>query len=78
MATHRYTMSALKRSGRRYAVWLTDARVVQLLQLEDRMTSFFLAETCKYLYLLFDDDNFAHGDDYVFTTEGTSVGRSVC
>ena len=26
--------------------------------LEDRMESFFLAETTKYLYLLFDPDNF--------------------
>jgi hypothetical protein len=35
------------------------------------MPSFFLAETCKYLYLLFDDDNFAHSSHYMFTTEGT-------
>merc|ERR1711994_100853 len=28
--------------------------------LEDRMESFFLAETTKYLYLLFDPDNFIH------------------
>nr|VZI44154.1 unnamed protein product [Spirometra erinaceieuropaei] len=28
--------------------------------LEDRMESFFLAETTKYLYLLFDTDNFLH------------------
>ncbi|GMS79020.1 hypothetical protein PENTCL1PPCAC_1195, partial [Pristionchus entomophagus] len=27
---------------------------------ENRMESFFLAETIKYLYLLFDDDNFLH------------------
>lgn len=27
---------------------------------EDRMESFFLAETTKYLYLLFDTDNFIH------------------
>ncbi|EDW06484.2 ER degradation-enhancing alpha-mannosidase-like protein 2 [Drosophila mojavensis] len=32
---------------------------------ENRMESFFLAETTKYLYLLFDEDNFLHnaGDD---------------
>jgi len=30
--------------------------------LEDRMESFFLAETTKYLYLLFDPDNFIHGN----------------
>ena len=28
--------------------------------LEDHMSSFFLAETCKYLYLLFDDHNWLH------------------
>lgn len=28
--------------------------------LENRMESFFLAETTKYLYLLFDVDNFVH------------------
>ena len=41
--------------------------------LEDRMASFFLAETCKYLFLLFDDDNFVHADpnrSLIFNTEG--------
>uniref|UniRef100_A0A4W3INM0 alpha-1,2-Mannosidase n=1 Tax=Callorhinchus milii TaxID=7868 RepID=A0A4W3INM0_CALMI len=39
---------------------------------EDRMESFFLSETCKYLYLLFDEDNPLHrsGSKYIFTTEG--------
>ncbi|OCT85742.1 ER degradation enhancing alpha-mannosidase like protein 1 L homeolog isoform X1 [Xenopus laevis] len=39
---------------------------------EDRMESFFLSETCKYLYLLFDEDNPLHRVDnkYLFTTEG--------
>jgi mannosidase alpha-like ER degradation enhancer 2 len=31
-------------------------------KLEDRMESFFLAETLKYLYLIFDVDNFLHND----------------
>lgn len=31
-------------------------------QLDDRMESFFLAETTKYLYLLFDDENFINQD----------------
>jgi len=46
-------------------------------ELEDRMTSFFLAETCKYLYLLFDEDNFLHKGDrtYVFSTEGNALAR---
>lgn len=41
-------------------------RDVTTLTLEDRMESFFLAETLKYLYLLFDPTNFLHseGDDY--------------
>lgn len=30
-------------------------------QLDNRMESFFLAETIKYLYLLFDPENFLHG-----------------
>ncbi|KAI5109003.1 ER degradation-enhancing alpha-mannosidase-like protein 1, partial [Silurus meridionalis] len=42
---------------------------------EDRMESFFLSETCKYLYLLFDEDNPLHksGSKYLFTTEGHVV-----
>eukprot|EP00005_Dracoamoeba_jomungandri_P003289 CAMPEP_0174254540 /NCGR_PEP_ID=MMETSP0439-20130205/3853_1 /TAXON_ID=0 /ORGANISM="Stereomyxa ramosa, Strain Chinc5" /LENGTH=787 /DNA_ID=CAMNT_0015336175 /DNA_START=45 /DNA_END=2408 /DNA_ORIENTATION=+ len=40
-------------------------------RLEDRMDSFFLSETCKYLYLLFDPHNeFASSENFVFTTEG--------
>ena len=41
--------------------------------LEDRQESFFLSETCKYLYLLFDTENPLHGKNserYLFTTEG--------
>ena len=33
------------------------------------MPSFFLSETLKYLYLLFDDDNFVHDRSYIFSTE---------
>ena len=38
---------------------------------EDRMESFFLSETCKYLYLLFDEDNALHQSNttFVFTTQ---------
>uniref|UniRef100_A0A8D9A759 ER degradation-enhancing alpha-mannosidase-like protein 1 n=1 Tax=Cacopsylla melanoneura TaxID=428564 RepID=A0A8D9A759_9HEMI len=45
---------------------------VQDMSLEDRMESFFLSETTKYLYLLFDTDNHinTHMDRYLFTTEG--------
>ncbi|ETE60838.1 ER degradation-enhancing alpha-mannosidase-like 1, partial [Ophiophagus hannah] len=42
---------------------------------EDRMESFFLSETCKYLFLLFDEENPVHksGNKYMFTTEGHIV-----
>ncbi|KAI3659988.1 hypothetical protein MP638_000036, partial [Amoeboaphelidium occidentale] len=36
---------------------------------DDRMESFFLSETLKYLYLLFDSDNYFNREDVVFTTE---------
>ncbi|XP_024972304.1 alpha-mannosidase I MNS5 isoform X2 [Cynara cardunculus var. scolymus] len=42
---------------------------VTTMQLEDHQHSFFLAETCKYLYLLFNDSALM-GRNYVFTTEG--------
>lgn len=45
--------------------------------LEDRMESFFLSETTKYLYLLFDEDNFIHNDGssskIVRTTNGNCI-----
>ncbi|XP_038688325.1 alpha-mannosidase I MNS5 isoform X2 [Tripterygium wilfordii] len=44
-------------------------RDVTTMQLEDHQHSFFLAETCKYLYLLF-DDSFLVDENYIFTTEG--------
>ncbi|XP_013787875.1 ER degradation-enhancing alpha-mannosidase-like protein 2 [Limulus polyphemus] len=49
-------------------------------KIEDRMESFFLAETTKYLYLLFDPDNFLHrnGDhgEVVRTIGGDCVVES--
>jgi len=41
------------------------------IQLEDEMPSYFLSETIKYLYLIFDEHNILHADGqpYVFTTE---------
>jgi len=43
---------------------------VETNRLEDRMDSFFLSELCKYLYLLFDPENFVNRGNYLFTTEG--------
>ncbi|KAJ3353563.1 ER degradation-enhancing alpha-mannosidase-like protein 2 [Entophlyctis luteolus] len=42
---------------------------VRTLALEDKMESFFLAETLKYLYLIFDVDNEYNSGNYVFNTE---------
>ncbi len=42
---------------------------VETKQHSDSMETFFLAETLKYLYLLFDRDHFLHKGDYIFTTE---------
>eukprot|EP00250_Pteridium_aquilinum_P006108 c16090_g1_i1 orf=265-1992(-) len=44
-------------------------RDVTTMELEDHQHSFFLSETCKYLYLLF-DDTFLSNSNYVFSTEG--------
>lgn len=41
---------------------------------EDRMESFFLAETLKYLYLLFDPENFIHNDGRTGTLLNTPSG----
>ena len=38
--------------------------------LGDRMESFFLSETLKYLWLLYDDSSFIHHGNYIFSTEG--------
>ncbi|EAY16781.1 Glycosyl hydrolase family 47 protein [Trichomonas vaginalis G3] len=42
---------------------------------EDQMDSFFLAETMKYLYLIFCDDDVISLDDYVFTTQGHYIKK---
>ncbi|KAJ6830496.1 alpha-mannosidase I MNS5 isoform X1 [Iris pallida] len=44
-------------------------RDVTTMQLEDHQHSFFLSETCKYLYLLY-DDTFLADRNIIFTTEG--------
>merc|ERR1719193_2126728 len=45
--------------------------------LDNRMESFFLAETVKYLYLLFDPDNFIHNTGTRATIHHTPHGRCV-
>ncbi|XP_040187657.1 ER degradation-enhancing alpha-mannosidase-like protein 2 [Rana temporaria] len=46
-------------------------------KLDNRMESFFLAETIKYLYLLFDPDNFIHDDGSEFDLVVTPYGECV-
>lgn len=41
------------------------------------MESFFLAETTKYLYLLFDPENFIHNDGSQYKTIETKNGECV-
>ncbi len=44
--------------------------------LKDEMPSFFLSETLKYLYLIYDENNILHTDknrDWVFTTEAHPI-----
>ncbi|KAF8812365.1 glycoside hydrolase family 47 protein [Phlegmacium glaucopus] len=51
---------------------LTGIQDLRINKRDDRMESFILSETLKYLFLLFDEENPLHHDDsnYVFTTEG--------
>ncbi|XP_064154647.1 ER degradation-enhancing alpha-mannosidase-like protein 2 [Anguilla rostrata] len=46
-------------------------------KLDNRMESFFLAETVKYLYLLFDPDNFLHNSGSMFHTGSGPQGDCV-
>ena len=52
---------------------------VQNRKQQDHMPSFFLAETLKYLFLLFDEANFVntHGVSLLFTTEGHLIPLSL-
>lgn len=49
---------------------------VETRQKEDRMESFFLSETLKYLYLLFSTDHWFHDHQWVFNTEGHPIPTS--
>ena len=48
---------------------LRDVNLKQGRSLEDSMPSFWLAETLKYLYLLFAEDDVLPLDQWVFNTE---------
>ena len=42
---------------------------ITVMQMDDDMPSYFLSETCKYMYLLFDEENPFHKRNYIFSTE---------
>lgn len=46
-------------------------------KLDNRMESFFLAETVKYLYLLFDPTNFIHNNGSTFDAVITPYGECI-
>ncbi|XP_047621964.1 ER degradation-enhancing alpha-mannosidase-like protein 2 [Phacochoerus africanus] len=46
-------------------------------KLDNRMESFFLAETVKYLYLLFDPSNFIHNNGSTFDAVITPYGECI-
>ncbi|CAF1600045.1 unnamed protein product [Adineta ricciae] len=52
----------------------TSLKNVKDHQLDNRMESFFLAETIKYLYLIFDEENFLHSNGEYATEHYTSSG----
>lgn len=45
-------------------------------QKQDRMESFWLAETLKYFYLIFSDPHVVSLDEYVLNTEAHPLKRS--
>ena len=45
--------------------------------LDNRMESFFLSETTKYLYLMFDQDNFIHNSGGSGKTVQTTGGECI-
>ena len=47
-------------------------------RLDNRMESFSLAETIKYLYLIFDEKNFLHSNGEYATEHQTSSGQLNC
>ena len=48
---------------------ISDANNSRHIAFLDKMESFFLAETLKYLFLLFSDDTVLPMDEWVFNTE---------
>lgn len=67
----REILQSINRHARTHCGYASLHNVVDKSQ-EDRMESFFLSETCKYLFLLFDHENPVNNKQlhWIFTTEG--------
>ena len=50
-------------------------RAPRQVRKDDKMESFVLAETMKYMYMLFDADDSIDLDKYVINTEAHPLGR---
>jgi endoplasmic reticulum Man9GlcNAc2 1,2-alpha-mannosidase len=48
---------------------ISDVRSQEHVRPRDKMESFFLAETLKYFYLLFDEKNLFPFEQWIFNTE---------
>ena len=73
-------VASIRHSARTSCGYAT-VRNVHTHQLEDRMESFFLAETVKYLYLLFAPDHWIHdagGSGVVVDVDVGAGGRRQC
>lgn len=66
-------LESIERTRTRCGYACVSNGLTEPIGLEDSMPSFFLSETCKYLYLLFDEDNFVNRGPYIFSTEGKSM-----
>ena len=65
-----FILNALINRSKTSCGFATIHNVDEIDSLEDRMESFFLSETLKYLYLLFDEENELNNrNDFVFSTE---------
>lgn len=63
-------LNSLKRTRTRCGFACIADVTANVLRLDDRQDSFFLSETLKYLYLGFDEHNWLHRRNVVFSTEG--------
>lgn len=64
-----------KHTSTEYGNSAIDDVTLKTPQLNDEMESFWLAETLKYFYLLFADENVVSLDDWVLNTEAHPFKR---